>query len=190
VPDRVFALFDEYASAYARGERPEARDYLEQAGDDQDELARLIDRFLRATPVPEAGPDAADLFEGWLAGDSSLLRLRLARGMTRDRAVEELVARLDLDRKKWMKVKRYYHQLEAGLLDTKRVDRRVFAALADALDARPSDLSAWRPRTVEMKAVYRLAPEQAKLESFAASRSASQADEDFDEVDGLFLGRG
>ena len=114
VSDRVFALFDEYASAYARGERPEAREYLERAGEDRDELARLIDGFLQAAPVPEPEPEVVELFEGWLAGDSSLRRLRVARGMTPDRAVEELIDRLDLDRRKRAKVKRYYHQLEGG----------------------------------------------------------------------------
>lgn len=191
VPDRAFALFDEYASAYARGERPDARELLERAGKDADELARLIDEFLRAAPVPEPEPDVIELLEGWLAGDTSLLRLRVVRGMTRDRAVEELVDRLDLDRKKWAKVKRYYHQLEAGLLDLDRVDRRVFAALADALHARASDLSSWRPRPlpVEMSAAYRRTQEQAALDSMAPASPASKSDEDYDEVDGLFLGR-
>jgi hypothetical protein len=187
----LFALFDEYASSYARGERPEAREYLERAGEDGNELARLIDGFLQAAPVPELEPEVVDLFEGWLAGDSSLLRLRVAHGMTRDRAVEELIDRLDLDMEKWAKVKRYYHQLEAGLLDLDRVDRRVFAALADALHARASDLSSWRPRPlpVEMSAAYRRTQEQAALDSMAPASPASKADEDYDEVDGLFLGR-
>jgi hypothetical protein len=189
VADRLFALFDEYASAYARGERPEAREYLARAGEEGNELARLIDGFLQAAPVPELEPEVVDLFEGWLAGDSSLLRLRVARGMTRDRAVEELIDRLDLDRKKWAKVKRYYHQLEVGLLDLDRVDRRVFAALADALHARASDLSSWRPHPVEMRAAYRRTREQVAFDLMAPASPASRADEDYDEIDGLFLGR-
>ena len=189
VSDRAFALFDEYASAYARGERPEAREYLERAGEDGDKVARLIDGFLQAAPAPAPGPEVVELFEGWLAGDSPLLRLRVARGMTRDRAVEELVDRLGLDRKKWAKVKRYYHQLEDGLLDFDRVDRRVFAALADALQARASDLSSWRPRplSVEMSAAY--GPQEwVALDVIAAPAPASKAAEDYDEVDALFLG--
>ena len=47
----LFELFDEYASAYARGERPQAREYLERAGPQADELAGLIDRFLVSTPA-------------------------------------------------------------------------------------------------------------------------------------------
>jgi hypothetical protein len=189
VADRLFALFDEYASAYARGERPEAREYLARAGEDGNELARLIDGFLQAAPVPELEPEVVDLFEGWLAGDSSLLRLRVARGMTRDRAVEELIDRLDLDRKKWAKVKRYYHRLEVGLLDLDRVDRRVFAALADALHARASDLSSWQPRPVEMSTAYRRTREQVAFDLMAPASAASRADEDYDEIDSLFLGR-
>ena len=189
VSDRAFALFDEYASAYARGERPEAREYLERAGDDRDKVARLIDVFLQAAPVPEPEPEVVELFEGWLAGDSSLRRLRVARGMTPDRAVEELVDRLGLDRRKRAKVKRYYHQLEGGQLDPDRVDRRVFAALADALQARASDLTSWRPRplSVEMSAGY--APqERVALDLRAAPAPAFEAAEDYDEIDGLFLG--
>jgi hypothetical protein len=189
VADRLFALFDEYASAYARGERPEAREYLARAGEDGNELARLIDGFLQAAPVPELEPEVVELFEGWLAGDSSLLRLRVARGMTRDRAVEELIDRLDLDRNKWAKVKRYYHRLEVGLLDLDRVDRRVFAALADALHARASDLSSWRPHPVEMRAAYRRTREQVAFDLMAPASPASRADEDYDEIDSLFLGR-
>ena len=49
----VVALFEEYAAAYSRGDRPRAQDYLERAGPAADELAKLIDGWLRAVPVPE-----------------------------------------------------------------------------------------------------------------------------------------
>src|SRR6266536_2241291 len=141
--DRAFTLLDEYAAAYARGERPEASDYLERAGGEADELARLIDGFLSAAPRPDTNAETVELFEGWVAGESPLLRMRVARGMTRDRAIDALVDRLDLDRQKRAKVKRYYHQLESGVLDPARVDRRVFDVLADALRANAADLLAW-----------------------------------------------
>jgi cell division protein FtsB len=41
LPEHAFELFDEYAAAYARGERPDAGAYLERAGAEADELARL-----------------------------------------------------------------------------------------------------------------------------------------------------
>ena len=51
MPD-VDRLFDELAAAYVRGERPDLPAYLARAGDDADELARLVDAFLRTIPRP------------------------------------------------------------------------------------------------------------------------------------------
>ena len=52
----LFELFDEYAAAYARGERPQAREYLARAGPQADELAGLIDEFLQRSPAAEPAP--------------------------------------------------------------------------------------------------------------------------------------
>ena len=58
----VDLLFDEFAASYARGEHPDARDYLERAGDARDALADLIDRFLAAAPVQPPGEETLVLF--------------------------------------------------------------------------------------------------------------------------------
>ena len=42
-PESVAVLFDEYVAAYARGERPEAAEYLRRAGAHADALAALLD---------------------------------------------------------------------------------------------------------------------------------------------------
>jgi DNA repair protein RadA/Sms len=55
VAERAFELFDEYAAAYARGERPELGEFLARAGEDADELARLVDAFLARAPTPAPG---------------------------------------------------------------------------------------------------------------------------------------
>jgi len=53
----VDRLFDELAAAYVRGERPDLPAYLARAGDEADELARLVDAFLRTVPPPEPSED-------------------------------------------------------------------------------------------------------------------------------------
>ena len=47
----IATLFDEFATAYRRGDAPDVLDYLGRAGGDADALADLIDRFLRAVPA-------------------------------------------------------------------------------------------------------------------------------------------
>src|SRR6266511_1721203 len=143
VPERVKELFGEYAAAYARGERPQAREFLARAGGQVDELASLIDAFLKRAPAPAPDEQAVELFEAWQAGESPLLRLRKARGLTRDAVVAALVRTLGLDEKKNEKVRRYYRELETGLLEPEGVERRVWDVLAHVLGVRVADLFGW-----------------------------------------------
>jgi hypothetical protein len=189
VPEHASVLFDEYAAAYVRGERPRVEAYLERAGGDAEALADLIDEFLRSAPAPTPKREDLELLEGFLAGDTPLLRLRVARGETRERVVEAVVEKLGLDRMKLGKVKRHYHRLEAGTLDPARVDRRVFEVLAEALRARVEDLTAWRPRPPSLKvsAAYRttahVPPSPAAPRILAEPKAA-----EYDQIDLLFLG--
>src|SRR3954469_5533763 len=121
----VFVLFDEFAASFARGERPDARDYLERASDGRDELAALIDGYLERVPPPAPDDDAVLLASAWLPQQPPPLQHRTQRGLRRDEVVDALIAALTLETGKRDKVKRYYHELEGGLLDPDRVDRRV-----------------------------------------------------------------
>jgi hypothetical protein len=177
----VDTLFDEYAVAYARGERPEAEEYLRRAGAQADELALLLDRFLAAAPVPAPTPDAVRMYEAWERGQTPLLALRTARGVTRDGVVDAIVTALSLDPAKRGKVKRYVHELEAGLLEPRRVDRSVLAAIAEAVHAKVEDLLAWRPRPLAMEGVFLRADDPAD-----AVMSAPAEPEEEDEIDRLF----
>ncbi len=112
--ERVEELFGEYAAAYARGERPQAREFLARAGARVDELASLIDVLLARAPAPALDEQAVELFEAWQAGESPLLRLQTARGLTRETVVSTLIRTLGLDPTKEAKVTRYYHELESG----------------------------------------------------------------------------
>jgi hypothetical protein len=126
-----------------------------------------------------------ELFEAWLAGESPLLRLRTARGVTPDAVVAALVRTLGLDKKKEGKVSRYYHELEAGLLEPERVDRRVWGVLAQTLSARVADLGEWRPRRPEFPTP---AFARASQPMMAAMRVPERQEETEDEIDRLFRG--
>ncbi len=64
-----FALFDDYAVRYARGEHPDPVPYLERAGDHAGELARMLDAFLQWAPPPSPDEAAVTLMQAWLAGE-------------------------------------------------------------------------------------------------------------------------
>jgi hypothetical protein len=147
-----------------------------------DELARLIDAFLARAPAPALDEQAVELFEAWQAGESPLLRLRTARGVTRDAVVATLVRTLGLDAKTKDKVGRYYHELESGLLEPERVDRRVWNVLAETLGVRLTDLVAWRPARLEVPAAA--FPRAAR--PMMAMRVPEPCHEPEDEIDRLF----
>jgi hypothetical protein len=184
--DEVFRLFDEYAARFARGERPDAREYLARAGEGADELAALIDRFLEGAPAPPADAEARALAQAWLEGEPPLLALRTQRGLRREAVVEALVGRLALDPGKRKKVERYYHRLETGLLDPARVSSRVFDVLAETLRTSLADVRGWRPRPATAEGVYLRAAEP----EMAAPPTAAAEPGERDEIDALFLDGG
>ena len=184
-------LFDDFAARFARGERPDARAYLARAGESADELGTLIDRFLERVPPPAASDDAITLAQEWVAGHSPLVGLRAARGLRREEVVDHLIAALGLDRAKREKVGGYYHELENGLLDWARVDRRVWEALAEKLKAHLGDLLAWRPRPLAAEGAYLRAPEAgagsgALAELPVAFEQRYESPREPDEIDTLF----
>ena len=126
MPD-VDRLFDELAAAYVRGERPDLPAYLARAGDDGDELARLVDAFLRTIPPPEPSEDDVAVMRARLEGEPGLLALRKRRGRKVDDVVDDLAVRLEVD--DLPRLKRYYQQLEGGVLDPHPIDERVWDAL-------------------------------------------------------------
>ncbi len=183
----VLHLLEEYAARFARGERPDARDYLARAGPDAPRLAALLERFAAASTPPEPDEDAVAMLRAWLAGEPPLLELRRRRGVRREAVVEALVQLLGLDPRKERKVGDYYHRLETGLLDASRVDKRVFAALAQALQAPAEALLPW-PAPVEVGGVYYRRVEPAEAPPAAAPLPSAEPVEEWDEVDRLFRG--
>jgi hypothetical protein len=185
MPEDVFTLFDDYAARFARGEAPDLRGYLTRAGDHAGELGRLVDAFLARASPTEPNEERVALARAWVEGQPPLLELRTRRGLKRDAVVDALVQLLGLDPKKRAKVKRYYHELESGLLEPRGVDRRVWEALAETLKAQIADLVAWRPRPLEPVGEVYLRRADAPA-GFA--RSLARPQEPEDEVDRLFRG--
>jgi hypothetical protein len=186
LPDPLFDLFDEYAVRYARGEQPDPVLYLDRAGDDAEALAEMIDRFLQWAPPSSPDDVAVALMRAWLAGEPPLRELRVQRGLRVEDVVRQLSADFDVDVAQVGKLRRYFQRLERGALDPGRVDRRVFEALAAALQASASVLRSWAsaPRGAQTAApAYR-----GDREPTAAPAVPPAEDEGWDEVDELFLG--
>lgn len=193
-------LFDEFATAYRRGDAPDVLDYLGRAGDDADALAELIDRFLRAVPSRAATEEEIVLMQARLEHEPPLLVLRQRRRLTRDAVVSALVGALGLDTAKSAKVKGYFSDLEVGVLDPKPVDRTVWDALTGILNANVRILAGLRPPppAARLPAYRRLATESPKYlaswDEGALNRREVAPDlvpepgDERDEVDRLFTG--
>lgn len=180
-------LFDDYAVRFARGERPDVREYLARAGESADELAGLIDAYLARAPAPAPAEDAIALTQAWIEGEPPILTARVRRGLRREQVVDALVHALGLAPAKRARVADYYHELESGLLDPAPVSRRVFDALAETLRARAADLQSWRARPPEAAAAAFLRAAAAAAAPLAAPAPA-RPEEAWDEVDELFRG--
>jgi hypothetical protein len=181
--ETVFELFDEYAARYARGEGPDARDYLARAGDAAPDLGRLIDAFLQAAPPREPSAESVDLLRARVRAEPPILQARVRRGLTREDVIEHLRVALGLEERTRKALGRRYHDLESGFLEPAGVDASVWNALTDILGANVRRLASWRPQPVVGEAAlarYRRAPSPAAL-------AAPDHDEYDEQVDSLFL---
>jgi hypothetical protein len=182
----ILTLFDEYAVRWARGEAPDAQEYLERAGAEREKLAELLDRFLVSAAPGEPEPELAASFAAWAAGEPPLLELRVRRGVRREEIVEAIARRFSLSAAKRPKVGRYVHRLETGLLDPRGVDRGVLEAWAGVLRASVEDLLAWRPPPPSGVAASYLRKSDAAFDRVISTPLDAQ---ERDEVDELFTRR-
>jgi len=180
--DHIAELFEEWAVHWARGERPDVRDYLERAGPDRDELGRLIDAYLRSVPRGDPEPEMIYLVEAWMGGESPLVDLRSRRGFTRNAVVSFILETFELGEDKRLFVKERYHELESGLLDAGRLSSRLVAALASLLGTSEDVFRTWRPRRLGVSAAFRA--NEAVVSRFEVATPVHAYDA---EVDALFL---
>lgn len=182
--DLVDQLFDEWAASYARAEKPDPLGYLDRAGVHADALAKLMDGFLRHAPRNEPAEESLVLARAWISGASPLVELRASRGIRREEVVEAVMNEFELAPGLRAKVKRYYHELESGLLDPAGLDPRLADLLARTLQSRRDAILAWRPRplTPAPAPAYRASATLYRLDMPALQ----EVEETEDEVDALF----
>jgi hypothetical protein len=178
----VSELFDEYAAAYAHGDRPDVATYLDRAGAEREQLGRMIDGFLQATAPPPPTEAALAALRARLSAEPPLLALRKQQAVTRDAVVDALVREQGWAVEKREKVKAYYHQLESGLLDATHVAPAVLETIARFLRARVSDFEGFRAEPLNAGLVFRRARDEASVAASAPlSEPAGQ-----DEIDTAF----
>lgn len=187
--DTVDALFDEYAARWARGERPDAADYLDRAGPEREALAGLIDRYLAVAPAPE--PDEATLrFVSRLLEDEEppLLVARVARGLAVRAVVDRIVEAFALPADTREKVSRYWHELESGQRRPADVAPELWSRVVELLGPAAEAARAWSPPQLGAEVAYlRVRDETFALEPPPAASAAPVEDvSQTDEVDRLF----
>jgi hypothetical protein len=186
VPEDVRDLFAEYADAYVHGDEPHARDYLARAGDEADELGRMLDAFLTAAPRPTPSADRVALMGAWAEGEPPLVHLRALRGVRVDEVVDAIVQDTGVAAEKRPKVKRYYQRLEQGLLDPRGVSERVWEAVRRLIGPVAQAAATWpTPSAIPDTAFFRAATPRAHGVAADAEPAAPFAR---DEVDDLFTG--
>jgi hypothetical protein len=179
----VETLLDELVRRHARGEPLDVEGALRRAGDRADELAPLIDAFLARAPRRAATPASLRFVQS--LDDPPLTRARVANAVKVDDMVDAIVAECEIDPAARPKVRRYYQQLEAGVLDPTRVAASVWDAITRLLGRSRAVLSA-PPGAPAAAPMYRIDAQLVISES-VAPRAAAEPEVP-DEVDALFLG--
>jgi hypothetical protein len=117
-----------------------------------------------------------------------LEQLRNRQGISVGDLVDALIDRLHLDRGKRRKLRRYYEELEAGLINPAGVSRRVWEVLADRLQERLEDLLAL-PRPDPVVARYAARPRSRRAVRRSPLTSTPSGSDQWDEIDELFRGQ-
>ena len=179
-------LLDELARRHARGEPLDVEGLLVSAGDRADELAPLIEAFLERAPRRAPTDDALAYVRS--LDDPPMLRARVAKALRVDDVVDAIVAACDIRPEARPKVRRYYQQLEGGVLDPSGVAASVWDAITGLLGGSRATLTA-PPIGAEAAAspMYRADRLFEPSEAAVLAARSTEPDEP-DEVDALFLG--
>jgi hypothetical protein len=192
--EAVDTLFEEFAVRWVRGGHPDVRDYLDRAGPERDELARLLDAYIAAAPVQPPSEETRAVFAALVPGEHEtppMLAMRLELGIRRSQIVRQLCSALGLGQEEEPKVARYYHELETGLLDPRGVSARVWHALATILSPslRRRMLDKYEPPPVVVAAYYRRSDDLVLADAAVAPALMDRLEPaERDEVDMLFTG--
>jgi len=198
----------EFIDDWNAGRRPQVDEYLERVAEsERAELADQLMAWLEVAPAP-AYDDAARAAiavepgvqeaTGAMRSEAGLWPALLPRLRARaSLSIRELASRLmraiDLGGEADTKTERYLAELEAGTLDPSRVSERVLDGLARVLRVNPSLLEeagggAFRPAPMFRSSTPPRADTAHNLEVLADMLTAPSPEQDWDEVDQLFLG--
>jgi hypothetical protein len=183
--DAVSEMFDEFVSARAQGERPDVSAYLDRAGEDREQLGRLIDAYLRAAPVRPPDAETLALMRERVA-EPALLVLRRKLGLKREAVVQALLTGLGLPVRAKARVARRYHDLESDLLDAERVDTKVWTVLREVFGRDVRSLSVPAARYETLPAFHRAMDVAAPAPPTPEQGPPEARDDDDAEVDRLF----
>ena len=114
------------------------------------------------------------------------MRRRVAKAVKIDQVVDAIVGECDLDPAARPKVRRYYQQLEGGILDPTRVAASVWDAITGLLGRSRALLSVLPGPAPAAAPMYRTDASLAQAE--LVTLSAAEPPSPPDEVDALFLG--
>jgi len=179
------ALLDEVARRHARGEPLDVSGLLERAGDRADELAAMIEVFLARTSRSQPSEESLAFVRS--LDDPPLLRARVAMRLGVDDVVDAIVRACDLRPESRGKVRRYYQQLEGGVLDPAPVAASVWDAITALLGRSRASFSASRGAMVAAAPMYR-ADKLFEPSALHVPSAHAAEPEPPDEVDALFLG--
>lgn len=201
-------IYSEFVDAWNAGERPDVDDYLARVGEpERASLAGELAAFLTFAPTPPyderalreiradpvvaealaAARDRAGLLPALLRRRRE--RLRLSPGTLAERVAGEL----GLAPAQRAKAAAYLERWERGELESRRVSRRVFEALAGALGVardeleRAADAGSWAAAPAFRSAAPGEPAAAPYLETLADAL-ATPGEHERDEIDELFLG--
>ena len=178
-------LLDELVRRHARGEPLDVEGTLRRAGDGADELAPLIEAFLAR--APRRGLTPASLRFVQSLDDPPMLRARVAKALKVDDVVDAILTECELAPEARPRVRRYYQQLEGGILDPTRVAASVWDVITGLLGRSRALLSAPAGPAPASPPMYR-ADASFHLQERLVVLSAAEPPSPLDEVDALFLG--
>ena len=178
-------LLDELARRHARGEPLDVEGLLAQAGDRSDELAPMIETFLVRAPRRTAS--AQTLAYVRALDDPPILRARVAKALRVDEVVDAIMAACRLQPDSRAKVRRYYQQLEGGVLDPEPVATSVWDAISALLGRTRESLSVPHAGVPTASPMYRADRLFEPGEVLVVAERLVEP-EPPDEVDALFLG--
>lgn len=180
-------LLDELARRYARGEPLDVEGMLRQAGDRADELAPLIEAFLAR--APRRAPSAQALSYVRSLDEPPMVRARVAKALRVDDVVDAIVTACGIRADARQKVRRYYQQLEGGVLDPSRVAASVWEAITSVLGRSRESLTLPYAGVAPSAAPMYRADQLFEPDALASLSERLKLEPDApDEVDALFLG--